>query len=65
MEKIKLETAIVVKHTGSHYLVSKLPDWNPIDCVVRGKLRIAGQKSTNPIAVGDIVEYERISEKRV
>lgn len=63
MEKIKLETAIVVKHTGSHYLVSKLPDWNPIDCVVRGKLRIAGQKSTNPIAVGDIVEYERISEK--
>lgn len=58
MEKRKRETAVVVKHTGSRYLVSGLDAWNPIQCVVRGKLRIKGSKTTNPIAVGDYVEFE-------
>jgi len=46
----------VVKHTGSHYLVSPLPVWEPRSCVVRGKIRLQGSTTTNPIAVGDKVE---------
>jgi ribosome biogenesis GTPase / thiamine phosphate phosphatase len=52
--------AVVVKHTGSHYLLSKLPCWNPFPAVIKGKLRLAEDNSTNPIAVGDIVEYEEV-----
>jgi len=49
-------TYTVVKHTGSHYLVSPLPLWEPVSCVVRGKIRLKGSATTNPIAVGDKVE---------
>ena len=50
--------ATVVKHTGSHYLLSKLPQWELFPAVIKGKLRLKGFNSTNPIAVGDLVEYE-------
>ena len=55
-----METGIatVVKHTGSHYLLSCLPEWAPFPAVIRGKLRLAGSKATNPVAVGDRVEFE-------
>ncbi len=51
-------TATVVKHTGSHYLLSELPRWEPFEAVLRGQLRLQSGSSTNPIAVGDRVEYE-------
>ena len=54
-------SAVVVKHTGSHYLLSGLPEWNPFAAVVRGKLRLKGSTSTNPIAVGDVVDYQEDS----
>lgn len=54
----KSGTATVVKHTGSHYLLSELPLWEPFPAVIRGKLRLSGSKATNPVAVGDKVEYE-------
>ena len=54
----QIGTAVVVKHTGSHYLLSRLPEWKPFTAVVRGKLRLKGSSSTNPIAVGDIVDFE-------
>lgn len=50
--------ATIVKHTGSHYLLSELPEWNPFPAVARGKLRLKDSNSTNPVAVGDKVEYE-------
>ena len=50
--------ATVVKHTGSHYVLSALPQWSPFNAVLRGKLKLKGNNSTNPIAVGDRVEYE-------
>ena len=50
-------TATVVKHTGSHYLLSQIPSWEPFVAVVRGKVRLKGSKATNPVAVGDMVEY--------
>lgn len=62
MEKCKTDIAIVVKHTGSHYMLSKLPEWNLFPAVIKGKLRLKGFNSTNPIAVGDLVEFERDKE---
>lgn len=51
-------TATVVKHTGSHYLLAHLPSWDLFPAVLRGKIRLKGSTATNPVAVGDIVEYE-------
>lgn len=50
--------ATVVKHTGSHYLLSALPEWNLFPAVLRGKIRLKGSSATNPVAVGDRVRYE-------
>lgn len=50
--------AIVVKHTGSHYLLSRLPRWELFPAVLRGKIRLKGSSATNPVAVGDIVDFE-------
>ena len=50
--------ATVVKHTGSHYVLSCLPQWSPFNAVLRGKLKLKENNSTNPVAVGDRVEYE-------
>ncbi len=58
MEKCKTNIATVVKHTGSHYMLSKLPEWNLFPAVIKGRLRLKGFNSTNPVAVGDLVEYE-------
>ena len=55
--RIHTGTATVVKNTGSHYLLSELPQWKPLNAVVRGKLRLSGSTATNPVAVGDRVEY--------
>tara|TARA_B110000977_G_C11003423_1_gene464787 strand:- start:219 stop:1154 length:936 start_codon:yes stop_codon:yes gene_type:complete len=45
---------MVVKSTGSWYSV-RTYNGEYLDCRIRGKFRIKGLKSTNPIAVGDIV----------
>lgn len=50
--------ATVVKHTGSHYLLSQLPEWNLFPAVLRGKIRLKGSTATNPVAVGDVVNFE-------
>ena len=52
------QTATVVKHTGSHYQLSELPKWELFSAVIKGKLRLKGFNSTNPIAVGDIVDTD-------
>jgi ribosome biogenesis GTPase / thiamine phosphate phosphatase len=44
----------VLKSTGKWYHVL-LPDGTIIDCRVRGKLRLEGLRTTNPISVGDEV----------
>lgn len=50
--------ATVVKHTGSHYLLARLPEWELFPAVLRGKMRLKGGGATNPVAVGDRVRYE-------
>lgn len=47
-----------MKHTGSHYMLSCLPQWNIFPAVLRGKIRLKGSAATNPVAVGDIVDFE-------
>ncbi len=49
--------AIVVKNAGSHFLLSRLPEWAPFPAVLRGKVRLKGSSSTNPVAVGDRVRF--------
>lgn len=50
-------TGIVYKSTGSWYTVkSETGDF--MECRMKGKFRMKGIKSTNPIAVGDVVDYE-------
>jgi ribosome biogenesis GTPase len=48
---------IVYKSTGSWYTV-KTAGGQTYECRIKGKLRMKGIKSTNPIAVGDVVDFE-------
>ena len=47
----------MVKNAGSHYLLSALPVWAPFPAVLKGKIRLKGGSSTNPVAVGDLVRW--------
>ena len=48
---------IVVKSTGSWYEVMK-PSGEIINCRLKGKFRLQGLKHTNPVTVGDKINYE-------
>ena len=50
-------TGTVYKSTGSWYFV-KSEKGELYQCRIKGKFRIKGIKSTNPIAVGDSVEFD-------
>jgi len=52
------EEGLVIKSTGNLYLV-RTQDARVIECKLRGKFRLQGIKTTNPITVGDIVAFER------
>jgi len=50
-------TGVVTKSTGSWYTV-RVDDQTVIECRIKGKFRLSGIKSTNPITVGDHVDFE-------
>lgn len=50
-------TGTVYKSTGSWYYV-KSEDNKFYNCRIKGKFRMKGIKSTNPIAVGDVVDFD-------
>ena len=50
-------TGIVYKSTGSWYTI-KTHNGKTYECRIKGKFRLKGIKSTNPIAVGDYVNFE-------
>ncbi|MGV3461299.1 MAG: ribosome small subunit-dependent GTPase A [Flavobacterium sp.] len=50
-------TGLVYKSTGSWYTV-KADDGTVYDCRIKGKFRMKGIKSTNPVAVGDVVDFD-------
>ena len=45
---------IVIKNTGSNYLVHT-DDGRDMQCKIKGNFRLKGIRTTNPVAVGDIV----------
>ena len=48
---------LITKSTGSWYQV-QTPDGQRIDCRINGKFRMNGITTTNPVAVGDVVDFE-------
>lgn len=50
-------TGLVYKSTGSWYTV-KAQDGTMYDCRIKGKFRMKGIRSTNPVAVGDAVDFD-------
>lgn len=54
-------TGLVVKNTGSWYLV-QTEGGERIECKVKGNFRLKDIKSTNPVAVGDYVDIKLNSE---
>lgn len=48
---------VVIKSTGSWYSV-RFESGEQLECRIKGKFRIEGIKTTNPVAVGDFVEVE-------
>lgn len=46
----------VVRNTGSHYTVRDA-EGREYECCIKGRFKISGIKSTNPVAVGDRVEF--------
>lgn len=51
-------TATVIKNAGSHFVLAALPVWNGFPAVLRGRIRLKDNQSTNPVAVGDVVDWE-------
>jgi len=49
--------ATVIKSTGSWYAVLTT-DGERVECRIKGKFRMEGSRTTNPVAVGDKVEIE-------
>lgn len=48
---------LITKSTGSWYQV-QTPNGKRIDCRIKGKFRTKGITTTNPLAVGDIVDFD-------
>ena len=53
---------LVIRNTGSWYDV-RTDDGQLFACKVKGNFRLRGIRSTNPVAVGDMVEI--LEEKRI
>ncbi len=51
-----MNKGLVIKSTGSWYTVES-ENGETFECKIKGKFRIKGIKSTNPVAVGDRVEF--------
>jgi ribosome biogenesis GTPase len=59
-----LKEGLVIKSTGSWYTV-KTNDGAIHDCRIKGRFRMEGIRTTNPIAVGDQVDFEEDKESKV
>lgn len=55
-----MRKGVVYKSTGSWYLVKSGAQF--YECTIKGKLRLQGIKSTNPVAVGDHVQFELLEK---
>tara|TARA_B100000768_G_scaffold180512_1_gene200698 strand:- start:421 stop:1350 length:930 start_codon:yes stop_codon:yes gene_type:complete len=57
-----VRTGLVIKSTGKWYKV-RMEDGDVVDAQIRGKFRIQGLKTTNPLAVGDHVTLEEENDE--
>ena len=57
-----MNKGIVIRSTGSWYTV-KSEDGDKVECKIKGNFRLKDIKSTNPIAVGDHVEFKFIEQE--
>lgn len=48
---------LVIKNTGSCYVVRDDESGATVECKIKGNLRLKGFRCTNPVAVGDVVTY--------
>jgi len=55
-----MKTGKVIQTTGGSHLIDC--DANVFTCTIKGKLRLKGYRSTNPLAVGDIVDFDESGE---
>ena len=55
---------LVVRSTGSWYSV-QTEDGNTYECKLKGRFKIKGIRTTNPIAVGDYVSFEWKDDKKI
>ena len=53
-------SGLVVRATGSWYEVAS--GGRTLRCRIRGRLRLKGIRSTNPVVVGDVVRFEEGEE---
>ena len=51
-----LKEGTIIQSNGGNYVVAC--DDVYYDCVIKGKLRLKGFNTTNPVAVGDYVEFD-------
>lgn len=51
-----VEQGTVVRSTGSAYTVRR-DDGQTVECRLKGRMRLGGSRSTNPVAVGDRVTF--------
>ncbi len=56
-----MRRGLVIKSTGSWYIV-KTDNKEVVECRIKGKFRLKGIDTTNPIAVGDYVQFEMIED---
>ena len=56
-----MEKGLVIKTTGSWHTVKT--DAENVDCKIKGKYRIEGFRATNPVAVGDWVDFKRSDDE--
>lgn len=56
-----MEKGLVIKSTGSWYTV-ETEKGELFECKIKGNFRIKGIKSTNPVAVGDFIEFKQLPE---
>ena len=52
------EMGTVIKSTGSWYIL-RTEEGHTLQSRIRGKFRLDGKKLTNPVAVGDVVSFDR------
>ncbi len=64
LEKHTAVKGLILRSTGSWYEVMVLSSEEVISCRIQGKLKMRGERATNPIAVGDYVLLDRQEEEK-